>query len=973
MSISSSEGTSSDDAISSDRWEAVLSVFHDALAHPPDERSAYVRDACGEDTDLRQHVERLLEADATDNALVQTGNGWNEQLVAERSSMSDVQIGPYRIREEIGRGGMGVVYRAERDDVGTTVAIKVLRERFPTADRLRRFLAEQRTLGRLNHPSIARFLDAGVTGDGTPFFVMEHVDGAPITAYCDRHDLGATERLTLFQDVCEAVRYAHANLVVHRDLKPSNVLVTTDGQVKLLDFGVAKGIADDVDDFTRTGERLLTPAYAAPEQVRDEPVSTATDVYALGALLYELLTGRRPLDVSSDVPLSVAIERIMHDQPVLPSEAASQGESPPIAPSRLRGDLDTICQTALQKAPDRRYASAEALRDDLWRTLSNRPIAARPDSWTYRIGKFLRRNRTEIGATGAATLGVALLVVFYTLQLSDERDRAGRQAAVSESVVEFLVEILEEGNPNAAGGDTLTIYDVIERAEMRSETLGDPLVRANVLDAVARVRLVRGQLNQADSLFRVALDLRQTPPVFDYSDIAASLNQLAQVQILQGNYPAADSLMQVSLGLWERAFGAIDRQLAEPTKILAHVRYQQGDYAEADSLYQRATEIDDAMGGLSSDSRADAHQEWGMAKFQQADYEGASRQYREAIDYFREMHPEGHVATASALANLASIERVRGNYEAAVSGYREAMEMTRTLLGPRHINIALIQNNLAVTYHRQGQTERAASIMTENLQLREDLLGANHPAVATAHNNLGDMLRKLGRLDAAERHFRTALLIREAALGPDHARTATTLNNIASLHESRGSLATAEPMRRDVLTRYRAAYGEEHPRVALALSNLGSLLRKRGAYAEADSMLTQALDLQRRLHDPMHDDLARTLEELAALHVDRETWSRAEPLLQEALAIRREGTPDHWETAWTAVQLGDVLMQLSQFAAAESLLISGVANLRAARELDNDVAVAAESTLTVLYDVWERPEEQARVLDSLQTTAEHEN
>jgi tetratricopeptide (TPR) repeat protein len=245
--------------------------------------------------------------------------------------------------------------------------------------------------------------------------------------------------------------------------------------------------------------------------------------------------------------------------------------------------------------------------------------------------------------------------------------------------------------------------------------------------------------------------------------------------------------------------------------------------------------------------------------------------------------------------------------------------------------------------------------------------------VATAHNNLGDMLNELGRFDAAEQHFRAALQIRTTALGTDHARTITTLNNIASLHENRGDLATAESLRRDVLDRYREAYGPEHPRVALALSNLGSLLRKRGAYAEADSMLTQALDLQRRLLDPMHDNVGRTLEAQAALHIDREAWSRAEPLLREALAIRRETTPDHWETARAATQLGDVLMQLNRFVAAESLLISGVANLRAARGPDDDVTVAAESTLTVLYDAWGRPERQTRVLDSLQTATEPEN
>ena len=961
-----------------ERWEAVLSLFHDTLEQPPEAREAFLRAACDSDEALYHQVTSLLAADAMDDSFLATSRPLATRFAPEHSPMQDKRIGPYRVDEEIGQGGMGVVYRAHRDDVGTTVAIKFLRERFPSAERQRRFSAEQRTLGRLEHPGIARLLDAGTTDDGTPFFVMEYVDGVPVTDYCAAHDLDLSARLALFQQVGAAVRYAHAKAVVHRDLKPSNVLVTDTAagpQVKLLDFGIAKLLADEGDAQTHTNERLLTPAYAAPEQVSKGGISTATDVYALGVLLYELLTGKRPLDVS-DTSLSEAVERILHQLPDAPSTAAAQpaGQADlppvhPVPPDALRGDLDTICEVSLRKAPERRYASVEALCGDIAHFLARRPIAARPDTVTYRAGKFIRRHRAGVAATAATVALLVALVTAYTLQLTTERDRATQQAAIAESVVAFLVETLEEGNPNAVPGDTLTIYDIIERAEDRSEQLDHQLARANVLDAIGRVRHVHGQFDHADSLFTLSLNLRRAALSPDHPDVAASLNHLAQVYALQGHYAAADSLVTQSLGILRHAYGGRDGRLAEPTKILAQVRYQQGRYADADSLYGRTVSIDRRANALPADSRADTHQEWGMAKFQRADYAGAAEQYQRAIAYFDEVYPEGHVATASALANLASIERVRGEYEAAADGYREALAMTREILGPRHLNIAIIQNNLAVTYHRQGNVDTAAVMMAENVQLRQDLLGPNHPAVATAHNNLGEMLRDLGRLAEAESHFRTALTIRETALGPEHDKTVTSLNNIATLHEAQGAYETAEPMRRDVLARYRASLGAEHPRVALALSNLGSLLRKKGAHVEAESVLTEALDLRRRILPPVHDDLAQTLRALAALYAAREEWAAAEPLLREALSIHQEATPEHWQTAQTAVRLGQVLLHRDQFAVAESLLVDGYTGLHADLGPDAEATTEAESTLRALYAAWNRPERTPQVIDSLQVAS----
>jgi len=961
----SSGSTSPDDGpMSPERWETVLRIFHDALDRTPEDRTAFVRDACGVDDALIRQVLLLLEADEADDSLLRTDPGWARRVTAA-GSITGQEIGPYRIADEIGRGGMGVVYRADRDDLGTTVAVKVLRERFPSADRLRRFLAEQRVLGRLEHPGIARLLDAGATKDGTPFFVMEFVEGTPLTAYCDENGLSVDERIDLFLQVCEAVRYAHRNLVVHRDLKPSNVLVTdtADGPVvKLLDFGIAKLLAEDPSGdapLTRTGERLLTPAYAAPEQVDDRPISTSTDVYALGALLYEVLTGRRPVEVT-DVPLPEAVQRILHDTPPPPSEVAATRAS---GRERLPGDLDTICLTALRKDPARRYASVEALHDDLRRFLTDRPISARPDTAAYRARKFLRRNRPATLATAAVALLVGVLVTFYTVRLADERDWAEEQANRAEAVVEFLVETLEEGNPNAAGGDTLTIYDVVDRAETRAAGLSDdPLVRANVLDAVGRVRLLHGRVDRADSLFEAGLDLRQRTLGADHPDVAASLHHVAEVRLLQGAYPEADSLAGRSLSLLR---GTQDARRLASLKLLAQAAYRQGAYTRADSLYRAVIDGAGRAGDFSEASLADTHQELGMALFQQADYTGAAAQYEQAVDIFQRLYPDGHAAIASALTNLASIERLRGEYDAAVAGYERAIAMTASILGPRHLNMALIQNNLAVTYHLRGETERAVRLLQDNLDLRKEILGPDHPATGTVHDNLGEMLVSRGDLEDAEPHLRTALRIRSNRLGPDHERTVGTLANLSGLYEERGDLETAEEIRRDVLKRYRAALGPDHPRVALALNNLGALLHKRGATREAESTLTAALDLRRRILEPTHDGIARVLENLGALYEDEARWEDAEAVYREALTIRRTATPEHVQTALAARDLGRALTEQDRYAEAEPFLLRGYADLRDRHGPDHAATQTAHAYLSTLYTAWNRPHRADAVQDSL--------
>src|SRR5579864_8405204 len=405
------------------RWERVQALFHEAAEHPAAERRAYLECACGEDGALVTEVLALLQEDAASASMLEGGVAEiAREMLAEPAapSLPIKEFGPHRILKLLGEGGMGVVYLAEREDLGSRVAIKVLRDAWMSPARRERFTVEQRTLAQLNHPLIARLYDADTLADGTPWFVMEYVDGVPLTDYCRRHASPMPDRLRLFRSVCEAVQHAHGHAIIHRDLKPSNIFVMQDGTVKLLDFGIAKHLdvgATDTD-HTRTGLRLMTPAYAAPEQLRAGRVGIHTDIYSLGVVLYELLTGRLPFDIAHRTPAEIETLIAEHD-PVKPSAVARRRLEHEGADARLPAasksqwdDLDVLCLTAMHKEPDRRYVTVDALIRDIDRYLAGEALEARRDSVRYRTGKFLRRNWRPVSIAAAVFVTIVGLVGF---------------------------------------------------------------------------------------------------------------------------------------------------------------------------------------------------------------------------------------------------------------------------------------------------------------------------------------------------------------------------------------------------------------------------------------------------------------------------------------------------------------------------------------------------------------------------------
>jgi serine/threonine-protein kinase len=527
-----------------DHWLEMERLFNEALGHDPATRTRWLAAACPDEA-LRAEVERLLAAEAgAEDRLRDVLAGAVPPAPIEKAT----RIGPYRLIHELGRGGMGSVWLAERADAEYVdrVAIKLIRADAASPGLIRRFLSERQILANLKHPNIARLLDGGTTDDGRPYLVMEYIEGDPIDVYCDRHRLSVADRIALVRQVAGALQFAHTNLVVHRDIKPSNILVTSDGAPRLLDFGIAK-ILDPATmphrvAETGTGHRLMTPAYASPEQVRGDAVTTAADVYSIAVVLYELLTGRLPYRTESAQPHDLA-RLILEVQPEQPSTAVAADA--PVERNttlqrlrrQLEGDLDNILLVALRKEPERRYASIEQFAADLGRHLDGHPVVARPDTWPYRAGKFVKRNRGAVAAGMSTFLTLAFFALSVAIQanrIRRERDIANREREKAESVTAFLVDVFDAADPNNARGTEVTAREILAEGGRKAKTeLADqPEVQAAAMETIGNVYRALGEYDSAAPFLQAAHDRRLAalgPNSLDYATSLTELGLLARI------------------------------------------------------------------------------------------------------------------------------------------------------------------------------------------------------------------------------------------------------------------------------------------------------------------------------------------------------------------------------------------------------------------------------------------------------------
>jgi eukaryotic-like serine/threonine-protein kinase len=889
-----------EEAMEADRWDRIETVFEQALACEGEELEALLAGACGGDGELRREVESLLAAHRAAGGFIEEPAlaDWLPSLGPE-AAWEGRRIGAYTVVREIGRGGMSRVFLAARSDAEyeSRVAIKVMAQGPWTEDLVAHFRRERQILANLHHPNIARLLDGGTLPEGLPYVVMEYVEGVPIDAYCDRERLSIDERLRLFGEVCSAVRHAHANLVVHRDLKPANILVTEGGVPKLLDFGIAKLLEPEGEsDLTRTRLQALTPQYASPEQVRGEPVTTATDVYSLGVLLYELLTGRLPYAVRG-APFPEVARRVAEEEPRRPSTvlepAGAVGESGPEAVAqkrgtsprqlrrRLAGDLDNIVLTGLRKDPARRYASVERLAEDLSRHLAKLPVSARADTVAYRAGKFWRRHRLAVSLGASALLAIVGLSAVVGL----EGRRAARERDKAEQALELLAGLFRQADPMertvAERASELTVRELLDVGARRlsRELEGEPELRARLLNAIGEAYQSLGLPQEGRRLHAEALAIAERAVGRESPLAAASLHGLGTAHLDAAEYAPAEDRLRRAFALRRDLLGAAHAETVETAAALAGALKRLERNGEADALLRESLEAARREHGARSSEAVTVLQALASLRWQAGAHAEAEALRREVLAIRRHLHGEGHPQVAAAMSELAHVLSESGQSEEQIELYRRAREIWLPLLAEDDPRMLANLNDLATTLTREGRYAEAAAMLHRLVARRRALQGERHPAYVTAVNNLAVLEADRGNWAAAARLWEEVLGVARETFGETSWYVAGSLTNLTFVVREMGDLERAEALAEESLAMLRGLYGEEHRLVGRPLLDLARIALARGDLDVAEERARAVVSLWRRVLPPGHRWTGEAEREMGAVLLARGRLAQAEPLL----------------------------------------------------------------------------------------------
>lgn len=854
------------------QWEQIEPILRDALDIAPERRRAFLDERCGNDDALRRDVESLIDADTDAGSFLSDSAARMAAELAEEEAapapFAERVIGPYRLLREVGRGGMGTVYLAERIDgqYDQHVAIKLLRRGMDSDEILRRFLQERQILAWLKNPHIATLLDGGLTDDSLPYFVLEYVDGQPVTTHLDATNAGLEARLRVFLDVCRGVAHAHRNLVVHRDLKPSNILVTTSGTVKLLDFGVAK-LLDPAGrpDLTRADVRVLTPRYAAPEQIRNEPITTATDVYALGVVLFEILSGRLPYAIDED-ELGAAERAVLETVPDRVSVAAAANDRS--FAKRLRGDVDNIVARALAKDPSERYASVEGFAEDITRHLDGLPVHARAPSLGYRARKFVARHRTGV----LATVLVVLTLLGGLFSTWRQSRATAREARTAESVTSFLVELFEDANPLSDGGGPQTVRELLDQGASRidEDLAGEPDVQARILAIVGWVYHVLGDDDAAEPMLARALALQRQGSA-SAEDAMSTLSRLGTVYQSQYEFAPAESIFRESVALNTATYGPASAPTASALNNLAVLLKQKGDTDEALDIYQRTLEVERALHGDDDPQVATVRNNLAVLESERGNLVEAEAHYREALRIRRAAFGDNHIRVANTMHNLMILLRNRENNEGAEPLARESLAIRIHNLGENHADVANSYFNLASIRRARGALEESDSLFVKALDIRRDIKGDDDPELCAMQCIYAALLRERGQHAKAESLATVALGVIEERLGRQHFFTGVALLELGRNANEQGRFQVAAERLREARDICLARFGPESPRAWEATVALGEAELGLERFQYAESLLVPVYDAHAAKHGEDHAKTTRVRELVERLY---EAWGR---------------------------------------------------------------------------------------------------
>jgi serine/threonine-protein kinase len=891
-------------------WERLQSVFDVAADLGPEERPRYLDEACRNDPGLRLRVDSLLlSVESGTDLMDAVGRGAAQAL---GSAMPEIggRLGSYEITGIIGRGGMGVVYRATRadDEYRKEVAIKVAALGTLTPDLRERFLRERQILANLDHPNIARLHDGGTTPEGIPFVVMEFVAGTPINTYCEQHALAQRARIELMIQVARAVDYAHRHLVVHRDLKPDNIFVTEGGETKLLDFGIAKALGPEAiglnGSATIDSQRLLTPDYASPEQVLGGAITTATDVYQLGVLLYELLTGKRPFRT---VGINLGeLERAICN-------------TPPAKPS-LNSDLDRILLQALEKDPGRRYASAGALAHDLQRHLDGYPVLACTPSWRYLAVKFIRRHKFGVAT---ASLFVLLMAAFGIVGAMLAR-RATQQARIANQTTDFLLGIFQASDPEEGRGDKVTARELLDKGVSRLNESADqdPVVQVRLLDSMGSIYNSLGASQQAEQMLDKSLKLRETRLPNDTLALADTLEKLGDVEGDLSHFDGADKFYQRALILYRAKLGNRDERVATALSAIAANFWELNRLSEAESWQRQAVDLESQLKGRHDRKTLDMLNDLSLILDLEGRWPEGYSLMREVVDAAKaELRPD-HPMLGYGWNNLGWADFRLGRYAEAEQDMRTALSIRIATYGEDHPQVANTRANLAYVLLYRGKSQEAEPMARQALAIFLKTYGPIHRETAFADDSLGLALLANGHTAEARKQLQAGIEARIKILPPDHPQIGYNWVFLAQADSAAGALDQAsEDMAKAMEILHRHFGSANHPMLAFVESRQAAALAAQGNLVIAEQLARQSLDMARATTPEGNPMIGAAEAALGWTYFLEGKASQGCPLLQNALTIDNNTFgPALVQTAQVGTRLAECLLDQRQNEDAEALI-----------------------------------------------------
>lgn len=887
------------------RWEKIQKLFEEAINLNETEKTRFLKENCGNDESLFREVLTLLEEDKEIHPIL---NSKASNLITESEEKLNFvgqQIGNYKLVEEIASGGMGTVFLAERNDGAfeQRVALKIIKPGLSTIPIIRRFQHERQILANLQHPNIAKLFDGGVTEDRRPFFTMEYVEGIPIDEYCDENKLSVNERLKLFIQVCHTVQYAHNNLVVHRDLKPSNILIQKNVEIKLLDFGISKVLTaeegnSDLPTITQTEINLLTPEYSSPEQIKNSKISVSTDVYSLGLVLYKLLTGKSAHEFKtrtfSEYEKVVCEKTISRPSTILNKiESFDENTNKEIFKSRnthpgklkktLSGDLDNICMMALRKEPERRYVSAEMLAYDIERYLNNLPILARKESLYYTSKKFILRHKAPVITAIVLFFVVNGLILFYTIKLKEERDKANLEAKKSEQVASFLQNLFFVADPSESKGETITARELLDigSKRLKRELNTEPEIKSKLLNTIGQVYTNLGLYKSAEDIFN---EVKNSPRLknIDKKTYIETLINLGSLYRIKGEYKLAGDILQKTLDQCKQNLGVDNQLVGECYLNLGGYCYETGDFKNSRIYYNKAGKIFTQGSNPSEERIAQVAHDIGVLEFDEGNLDRADSLFRKALRIKIKLHGEINTDVAAYQMDLASALRHEGKYKEAKEIYEKVLSTQIKLLGEDHPDVALTLNHLSRLYYNQEKFKEAEPLARKSLEIRLKNFPEDHPEVSASRSSLAGDLMGEKKYKEAEKLYRLAYK--------------------SSLEK----------------------LGENHPYTPAILGNIGNALMEQKKYKEAEECFTKSIKKLKQLFPESQNYVVGRVNSLADLYIRTGRYKKSEHLLREELSmLKNKDIKDGWLVGLTESLLGYSLFKQSKNLEAEGLLING--------------------------------------------------